>query len=89
VTHRPIASSLESRPTGRKVRQIIAVASKALGEQEIAVRLWAIRDKQPQGRSNATYRPIARQRLAKHIPTGANASNNRTSIARQRITKDA
>jgi hypothetical protein len=36
-----------------------------------------------------TYRPIARQRLGKHIPAGANAYNIRTSIARQRISKDA
>jgi hypothetical protein len=28
------------------------------------------------------YRPIATQRLSKHIPAGANANNNRTSIAR-------
>jgi hypothetical protein len=34
-----------------------------------------------------TYRPIARQRLGKHIPAGANARNNRTSIARLRISK--
>jgi hypothetical protein len=27
------------------------------------------------------YRPITRQRLSKHIPTGANARNSRTSIA--------
>jgi hypothetical protein len=38
---------------------------------------------------NVTYRPIARQRLAKHIPTGANMCNNMTSIARQRISKYA
>jgi hypothetical protein len=31
--------------------------------------------------------PIARQRLCKHIPAEANARNNRTSIARQRISK--
>jgi hypothetical protein len=30
-----------------------------------------------------TYRPIARQRLSKHIPAGANTRKNRTSIARQ------
>jgi hypothetical protein len=36
-----------------------------------------------------TYRPIARQRLDKHIPAGANARNNMTSIARQRISKHA
>jgi hypothetical protein len=36
-----------------------------------------------------TYRPIARQRLGKHIPAGANALNNMTSIARQRISKHA
>jgi hypothetical protein len=29
------------------------------------------------------YRPIARQRLGKNIPVGANARSNRTSIARQ------
>jgi hypothetical protein len=34
-----------------------------------------------------TNRPIARQRLAKHIPAGAKARNNRTSTARQRISK--
>jgi hypothetical protein len=28
-----------------------------------------------------TYRPTAKQRLGKHIPAGANARNNRTSIA--------
>jgi hypothetical protein len=36
-----------------------------------------------------TYRPIARQRLGKHIPVEAYARNNRTSIARQRISKPA
>jgi hypothetical protein len=36
-----------------------------------------------------TYRPIARQRLGKDIPAEANALNNRTYIARQRITKHA
>jgi hypothetical protein len=36
-----------------------------------------------------TYRSIARQRLGKYIPAGANARNNRTSIARQRISKHA
>jgi hypothetical protein len=32
---------------------------------------------------------IARQRAAKHIPTEANARNNRRSIARQRHGKQA
>jgi hypothetical protein len=32
------------------------------------------------------FRPIARQRLGKHILAGANARNNRPSIARQRIS---
>jgi hypothetical protein len=36
-----------------------------------------------------TYILIARQRLGKHIPAEAYASNNRTSIARQRISKQA
>jgi hypothetical protein len=36
-----------------------------------------------------TYRPIARQRPGKHTPAGANARNNRMSIARQRISKQA
>jgi hypothetical protein len=31
----------------------------------------------------------AKQRLGKHIPAEANASNNRTSTARQRISKYA
>jgi hypothetical protein len=31
--------------------------------------------------------PIARQRLGKHIPAGANERNNRTSITRQRSCK--
>jgi hypothetical protein len=31
--------------------------------------------------------PVARQRLSKRIPTEANARNNRTIIARQRISK--
>jgi hypothetical protein len=35
------------------------------------------------------YRPIARQRVGKHIPARANAHKNRTSIARQRISKHA
>jgi hypothetical protein len=35
-----------------------------------------------------TYRPIARQRLGKHIPAEAYA-RNRTSIARQQISKQA
>jgi hypothetical protein len=33
--------------------------------------------------------PIARQRLGKHIPAEAKARNNRTSIARQRISQHA
>jgi hypothetical protein len=33
--------------------------------------------------------PIARQRVAKHIPAEGNARNNRTSIARQRRGKHA
>jgi hypothetical protein len=36
-----------------------------------------------------TYRPIARQRLGKHISAGANARNDRMSSARQRISKHA
>jgi hypothetical protein len=36
-----------------------------------------------------TYRPIARQRLGKHIHSGDNARKYRKSIARQRITKQA
>jgi hypothetical protein len=36
-----------------------------------------------------TYWSIARQRLGKHIPAGANARNNRTSVARKRISKHA
>jgi hypothetical protein len=36
-----------------------------------------------------TYRPIARQRLDKHIPAEANARDNRTSIVKQRINKHA
>jgi hypothetical protein len=35
------------------------------------------------------YRPIAKRRLGKHTPAGANARNNMTSIARQRISKHA
>jgi hypothetical protein len=33
--------------------------------------------------------PIARQRLGKHIPARAKAGKNRTSIAKQRISKHA
>jgi hypothetical protein len=33
--------------------------------------------------------PIARQRVAKHISSEANARNNRTSIAKQRRGKQA
>jgi hypothetical protein len=36
-----------------------------------------------------THRPIARQRLGKHILAGSNARNNRTSIPKQRIRKQA
>jgi hypothetical protein len=36
-----------------------------------------------------TYRPIARQRLGKHIPAEVYARNNKTSIARRRINKHA
>jgi hypothetical protein len=36
-----------------------------------------------------TYRPIARQRLTKRTPAEADARSNRTSIARQRISKQA
>jgi hypothetical protein len=34
-----------------------------------------------------TYRPIARQRLGKHIPAQEYARNNRMSIARQRTSQ--
>jgi hypothetical protein len=34
-------------------------------------------------------KPIARQRLGKHIPAGAHASNKMMSIAQQRINKHA
>jgi hypothetical protein len=34
-----------------------------------------------------TYRPIARQQLGKDIPAEAYAGNNKTSIARQQISK--
>jgi hypothetical protein len=43
----------------------------------------------PESINIVTYRPIARQRLGKHIPTGASALNNRTSVARQEISKQA
>jgi hypothetical protein len=33
--------------------------------------------------------PIVRHPLGKHIPAGANARKNRTSIARQRINKQS
>jgi hypothetical protein len=36
-----------------------------------------------------TYRPIARQRLGKHIPAVANKRNNRIYIATQGISKHA
>jgi hypothetical protein len=36
-----------------------------------------------------TYRPIARQRLGKHIPMEAKARNIRKSITRKRISKQA
>jgi hypothetical protein len=36
-----------------------------------------------------TYRPIARQRVDKHILSVANALKNRTSVARQRSSKYA
>jgi hypothetical protein len=36
-----------------------------------------------------TYRPIAKQRIGKHIPAEAYALNNRTSIPTQRITKQS
>jgi hypothetical protein len=35
------------------------------------------------------YKPIARQRLGKHTPAEAYAGNNRTSVAKQRISKQA
>jgi hypothetical protein len=37
--------------------------------------------------NTVTYRSIARQRIGKHIPAGANVRNNRTPIARQQISK--
>jgi hypothetical protein len=37
----------------------------------------------------ATYRPIARQRLGKCIPSGANAHKNKTYVARQLFSKHA
>jgi hypothetical protein len=36
-----------------------------------------------------TYRSVARQRLCKHIPAGAKARNNRTSIGEQQISNHA
>jgi hypothetical protein len=39
------------------------------------------------GNDIVTYRSIARQRLGKHIPAGANARNNWTSAAMQRVIK--
>jgi hypothetical protein len=36
-----------------------------------------------------TFQDIARQRLGKHIPARANERKNRTSIVKQRITKQA
>jgi hypothetical protein len=39
--------------------------------------------------NTVTCIPIARQQLGKHIPVEANARNNRTSIAKQRISKHA
>jgi hypothetical protein len=39
--------------------------------------------------NTVTYRPIARQRLGKHIPAGAKAPNNRTPIATHRNSKHA
>jgi hypothetical protein len=36
-----------------------------------------------------TYKPIARQRLDKHVPAGANECNSRTSIAWKRVSKHA
>jgi hypothetical protein len=42
--------------------------------------------RQPQSLHNVTCIPIARQRLGKHNPAGANARDNRTSIAKQRIS---
>jgi hypothetical protein len=39
--------------------------------------------------NSVRYRPIAKQRLGKDIPAEANERNNRTSIARQRISKYA
>jgi hypothetical protein len=39
--------------------------------------------------NSVTSRPIARQRLGKHIPEEACARNNRTSTVRQRISKQA
>jgi hypothetical protein len=36
-----------------------------------------------------THRPIVRQRPGKHIPAQAYARNKKTSIARQRISKQA
>jgi hypothetical protein len=38
---------------------------------------------------SVTYRPIARQRLGKHILAQAYARINRTSTARQRVSKHA
>jgi hypothetical protein len=39
--------------------------------------------------NTVTYRPISRQRLGKNNPAGANARYNRTSTARQWISKHA
>jgi hypothetical protein len=33
------------------------------------------------------YRPVARQRLVKHIATGANARTKRTYIVKKRVSK--
>jgi hypothetical protein len=51
----------ENRAMG-KVRQSTDVGSTALGKEEMAIRLWAIRDEQPYGGSNVACTTVAMQR---------------------------
>jgi hypothetical protein len=46
-------------------------------------------DSEEKFNNNVTYRAISGQRLGKNIPAGANAPNNRMSIAGQSISKHA
>jgi hypothetical protein len=75
-----VGKSEGKRPFGRRTRRQESIIKWILKESEGTDWTYLAQD-------IVTHRPIARQGLGKHIPAEAYARNNRTSIARQRISK--